>query len=132
GGWETMLAFDFRVAASSATFGITQGKFYLPPGWGGISSLSRAVGKPLAMYWLAAQKVIDAQTAFQTGLIQDLFEEEEYEEKLRQLKKKLILNDRPFIEYLKQPRKDSAEEIEPFSRFWESDEHRKRVEEFFG
>ncbi|MEX0904518.1 MAG: enoyl-CoA hydratase/isomerase family protein [Balneolaceae bacterium] len=134
GGWETMLAFDFRVAASSATFGFTQGKFYLPPGWGGISALSKAVGKPLATYWLASQKIVDAQTAFQAGLIQDLFEEEEYEEKLRQVKKKLTLNDRPFIEYLKQSQNylDSAEEIEPFSRFWESEEHRKRVEEFLG
>ncbi|MGK7370801.1 MAG: enoyl-CoA hydratase/isomerase family protein, partial [Candidatus Halalkalibacterium sp. M3_1C_030] len=44
GGWETMLAFDFRIASNKATFGFTQGKFYLPPGWGGLTRLVEKVG----------------------------------------------------------------------------------------
>lgn len=131
GGWETMLAFDFRVAVSSATIGFTQGKFYLPPGWGGITKLTEVVGRNQALYWLASQKVIDAETALQSGLIQDVFEEDEYNEKLDRMKKTLIKNDRKFIEYIK--RKDlqkSEDEIEPFSTFWESQEHLTRVDEF--
>lgn len=131
GGWETMLAFDFRIAISTATIGFTQGKFYLPPGWGGISALTETVGRNQALYWLAAQKIIDAPKALETGLLQDVFDLNEYEEKLTRLKKALILNDRTFIEYIK--RKDlhkSEDEIEPFSTFWESVEHLKRVDEF--
>jgi len=131
GGWETMLSFDFRIAISSATIGFTQGKFYLPPGWGGITKLTEVVGRNQALYWLASQKVIDAKTALQSGLIQNVFEEDHYEENLAYLKKSLIKNDRKFIEYIK--RKDlqkSEDEIEPFSTFWESDEHLKRVDEF--
>ncbi len=131
GGWETLLAFDFRVAISSATFGFTQGKFYLPPGWGGITKLTETVGRERALYWLASQKVIDAETALSSGLIQDVFEPTEYDEKLEHLKKVLTRNDRTFIEYLK--RKDlrgSKDEIEPFSAFWESEEHHQRVEDF--
>ncbi|MDZ7719718.1 MAG: enoyl-CoA hydratase/isomerase family protein [Balneolaceae bacterium] len=131
GGWETMLAFDFRIAVSTATIGFTQGKFYLPPGWGGITKLTEVVGRNQALYWLASQKVIDAKTALQSGLIQDVFDEDEYDEKLARLKKSLIKNDRKFIEYIK--RKDlrkSEDEIEPFSTFWESEEHLKRVEKF--
>ncbi len=131
GGWEVLLSFDFRVAISSATIGFTQGKFYLPPGWGGISKLTETVGRNMALYWLASQKVIDAETALHSGLIQEVFSEDDYNDKLSKLKKSLIKNDRTFIEYIK--RKDlqtSEDEIEPFSTFWESDEHLERVEKF--
>ncbi|WP_234570615.1 enoyl-CoA hydratase/isomerase family protein [Rhodohalobacter sp. 614A] len=131
GGWETLLAFDFRIAISTATFGFTQGKFYLPPGWGGITKLTETVGRDQAMYWLASHKMIDAETAWKSGLIQDVFGENEYDQKLTNLKKALVKNDRKFIQYIK--RKDllkSEDEIEPFSTFWESEEHLKRVDDF--
>lgn len=131
GGWEIMLSFDFRVALSNAKIGFTQGKFYLPPGWGGITKLTNAVGRNLALYWLASRKIIDAETARKHGLIQDIFESYEYDDKLETLKKSLVHNDRQFIEYVK--RKDlkrTADEVDPFSRFWESEEHLKRVDEF--
>ena len=132
GGWETMLSFDFRIAKESARFGFTQGMFYLPPGWGGLTRLSEVVGKNVADYWLASQKVIDSKEALQSGLIQDVFGDDEYDEKLTALIKKLTLNDRAFIEYLKKNQhRNITDELEPFSRFWESEEHMKRVEEFF-
>lgn len=131
GGWETMLSFDFRIAAASARFGFTQGKFYLPPGWGGLTRLSDIVGKNVADYWLASQKVIDSERALQTGLIQDVFPDDEYEEKLKSLIKKLTLNDRTFIEYLKKNQHPNiSDELEPFTQFWESSEHISRVAEF--
>lgn len=131
GGWEVLLSFDFRVAVTSATIGFTQGKFYLPPGWGGISKLKKIVGRNQALYWLASQKIVNAKTALQSGLIQEVFDENDYDEKLTKIKKSLIKNDRKFIEYVK--RKDlqtSNDEIEPFSTFWESEEHMKRVDSF--
>lgn len=131
GGWETMLSFDFRVARESATFGFTQGKFYLPPGWGGLTQLSQCVGKDTADYWLASQKVIDAETALRSGLIQDVFPDEEYDREMDNLIENLILNDRKFIEYLKAaPKRNIADELKPFSEFWESEEHRRRVQQF--
>lgn len=131
GGWETMLSCDFRVAKSSAKFGFTQGKFYLPPGWGGLTRLSETVGSDRAKYWLASQQVIDAETALQGGLIQDVFFDQNYDEHLGELIKKLTLNDRAFIEYMKADHQnDITKELEPFSWFWESDEHSNRVEQF--
>lgn len=131
GGWEIMLSFDFRVATADAKFGFTQGKFYLPPGWGGITKLSQAVGRNLALYWLASQKVVDAGTAYKCGLIQEMTDPFSFEESLERIKKELILNDRSFIEYIKRrDLKHPEDEIDPFSRFWESDEHQKRVDEF--
>ena len=131
GGWETMLSFDFRIAISTARFGFTQGKFYLPPGWGGLTRLSEVVGKNVADYWLASQTVINAERALQTGLIQDLFPEVDYKKSLQDLINKLTLNDRAFIEYLKRDqRRNITDELEPFSRFWESEEHITRVTDF--
>ena len=131
GGWETLLHFDFRVAKETARFGFTQGKFYLPPGWGGITSLTETVGRDKALYWLASQKIISAQTAFESGLIQEVFTSESYDDKLSELQNKLLLNDRTFIEYVKNTnRKSVADEIEPFSRFWENREHLERVNDF--
>ncbi|MEX0660427.1 MAG: enoyl-CoA hydratase/isomerase family protein [Balneolaceae bacterium] len=132
GGWETLLVFDFRVAKQSAKIGFTQGKFYLPPGWGGISRLTKTVGRDAALYWLASQKVIRADEALRSGLIQDIFKDESYQKDVDALSERLVLNDRAFIEYVKssQSHNDIADEIEPFSRFWESDEHLKRVDAF--
>lgn len=131
GGWEMMLYFDFRVAAKSAKIGFTQGKFYLPPGWGGIHKLSRIVGRRQALYWLATNKVIDADTAYQYGLVQEVIKEFAFEERLDALKSELTLNDRPYIEYLKnKDLKTTEDELDPFSQFWVSKEHLKRVDDF--
>jgi enoyl-CoA hydratase/carnithine racemase len=131
GGWETMLSFDFRIAKASARFGFTQGMFYLPPGWGGLTRLSEIVGKSTADYWLASQKVINSEEALRTGLIQDIFTDDEYDEKLSVLARKLTLNDRTFIEYLKKNQhRNITDELEPFTQFWESEEHLSRVTDF--
>ncbi|NBC26079.1 MAG: enoyl-CoA hydratase/isomerase family protein [Bacteroidetes bacterium] len=132
GGWEIASYFDFRVSAGNITIGFTQGTFYLPPGWGGISRLSALVGKSRALYWLASQKVISAEEARNAGFINEVLSPSKFELELNQLVKWLTLNDRPFIEYLKKSPafNDTSQEIGPFSRFWESDEHQQRVDEF--
>ncbi|PKD43655.1 enoyl-CoA hydratase/isomerase family protein [Rhodohalobacter barkolensis] len=131
GGWETILSCDFRVAKASAKFGFTQGKFYLPPGWGGLTRLSEVIGENLADYWLASHKVVNSKTALQAGLIQDLFADSEYELELEKLIQRLTLNDRTYIEYMKKRGKRKiTDELEPFTRFWESEEHASRVSSF--
>ena len=132
GGWETMLAFDFRIAVDSVKIGFTQGKFYLPPGWGGINRLSNLVGHQQSTYWLAAQKVITAKEGYQHGLLHEVAPKEEFEDLQKSLIDKLILNDRTFINYLKSSRshKTTGDEVEPFSEFWESSEHLRRVDTF--
>jgi enoyl-CoA hydratase len=132
GGWEVAAYFDFRVAADHASIGFTQGKFYLPPGWGGVSRLAELTGEKTALYWLASQKVVRANRAREASYLHEVFEADTFERNLKQLSLRLTLNDRPFIEYLKQSPslKDTSLEIEPFSKFWESEEHQKRVDAF--
>lgn len=138
GGCETMLAFDFRIASSTATFGFTQAKFYLPPGWGGLTRLVECVGRSTALRWLAEAKNIDALTALDHKLINKIAKPEELEEATWNWADELSNNDRNFIKNLKQGAMQLTEarwdaiqaELDSFAEFWESELHQKRVEKF--
>lgn len=138
GGWETMLAFDFRIASEDAVFGFTQGKFYLPPGWGGLTRLVEKVGRSRALRWLAEAAVIDAGTAVQHTLIDRAVAGEILKEETWNWAEKLSHNDRDFIDTLKKGAmrfnearwKAIAGELEDFSSFWEDERHHQRVEKF--
>ncbi len=138
GGCEIMLAFDFRIASEEATFGFTQGKFYLPPGWGGLTRLVERVGRSTALRWLAETSIVDAQTALKHKLIDRTSTREELEEQTLNWAKQITKNDRSFIKNLKQgamritkARWQAIEtELDTFAQFWESDLHEERVEKF--
>ncbi len=138
GGCEMMLAFDFRMAAPHATFGFTQGKFYLPPGWGGLTRLVEKVGRSTALLWLAEAKIIDTQTAQRHNLIDDITGSSNWTDEIWERAQNLIKNDRSFIKNLKEgamrithARWEAIEaELDSFAQFWESDLHEERVEKF--
>lgn len=138
GGWETMLAFDFRIASQKAVFGFTQGKFYLPPGWGGLTRLVERVGRSTALKWLAEAAVVDSSTALSHRLIDKVSSDDELAEKTWAWAEKLSHNDRDFIKTLKlgalgltEARwKAINEELDEFAKFWEDERHHDRVEKF--
>ncbi|HEX6983300.1 MAG TPA: enoyl-CoA hydratase/isomerase family protein [Balneolaceae bacterium] len=138
GGCEIMLAFDFRIASSEAIFGFTQGKFYLPPGWGGLTRLVECVGRSTALLWLAEAQVVDAQTALNHQLISRIAVPSELNDEVLKWAKQITKNDREFIKNLKQgamrltqARWESIEaELDPFAEFWESKQHHQRVQKF--
>lgn len=137
GGCEMMLAFDFRIASSEATFGFTQGKFYLPPGWGGLTRLVECVGRSTALQWLAEAKIVDAETALEHDLINRIAEDN-LENEARNWARNVSKNDRNFIRNLKRGAmrltkarwKAIEAELDSFTKFWESDLHEQRVEKF--
>ncbi len=139
GGCETMLAFDFRIAVKHARFGFTQGRFYLPPGWGGLTRLVERVGRSTALMWLGSQAMVSTDEALNAGLIDKLFTSDHLKESILAFADKLSGNDRNLIKALKQGAKKAvsqsrmesiAAERELFSDFWANPEHFKRVEEF--
>jgi enoyl-CoA hydratase len=138
GGWELMLACDFVIASNKARFGFTQGKFYLPPGWGGLTRLVEKVGRQKALLWLAETAVIDSKAALESGLIEHRFPHDQLEQKTVNWLSTITRNDRMFIHNLKLLALNSSvnrrelirNELEPFSHFWEHEEHRIRVEKF--
>jgi len=138
GGCEIMLAFDFRIASPEATFGFTQGKFYLPPGWGGLTRLVECVGRSTALRWLAEAKIVDAETALDHQLINRISSAGNLEEETMEWAQQLTHNDRRFINNLKKGAMRLTEarwkainaELDSFAQFWESDLHEQRVQQF--
>lgn len=133
-----MLAFDFRIGSPQSTFGFTQGKFYLPPGWGGLTRLVEQVGRSTALRWLAEAKNVDAETALKHKLIDRVAEDGRLQEETLDWASEITKNDRSFIKNLKQGAmrltkarwKAINAELESFGEFWESDLHQQRVEKF--
>ena len=138
GGCEIMLAFDFRIASRQATFGFTQGKFYLPPGWGGLTRLVERVGRSTALRWLAEARIVDPRTALDHRLIDRLVASDKLREKTMEWAKEISKNDRTFIKNLKEKAMELTEarweaiesELDSFPQFWESELHEQRVQKF--
>lgn len=138
GGCEIMLAFDFRIASQEATFGFTQSKFYLPPGWGGLTRLIERVGRSTALQWLAEATIVDSKMALSHKLIDRTAAPEELSEKTLSWARQISKNDRSFIKNLKQGAmrltkarwKAIEAELNSFGRFWESELHKERVKKF--
>ncbi|MDR9415644.1 MAG: enoyl-CoA hydratase/isomerase family protein [Gracilimonas sp.] len=138
GGIELMLAFDFRLSVAHAKFGFTQGRFYLVPGWGGLTRLVEKVGRTKALEWLGKSEVHDAKYVMAHGLIEHIVPGNSLNEEVLNWTKKLTKNDRRFIRIIKkgamryaEHRKEALEaEVTPFSKLWVDEQHIERVEKF--
>lgn len=138
GGIELMLAFDFRLSVLTAKFGFTQGRFYLVPGWGGLTRLVEKVGRTKALEWLGKSEIHDAKTVLAHGLIEDILPGHSPEDEVLEWVQKLTKNDRKFISIIKEgamrfsaQRKEALDaEVTPFSELWVDEQHINRVEKF--
>ena len=65
GGFEWMLACDFRIIVNGALVGLTETSFGIIPGAGGTQRLPRLIGETRAKEMIFTAKKIDAETAEQ-------------------------------------------------------------------
>jgi enoyl-CoA hydratase len=72
GGCETAMACTIRLATENAKFGQPEVKLGLIPGYGGTQRLQRLVGKGNALQLILTGGMIDAQTAYRIGLVNEL------------------------------------------------------------
>lgn len=134
GGIECMMAFDFILSASHSKFGFTQGRFYLTPGWGGLTRLIERVGRSKALEWQGKAEIKTAQQLRDYNFINTIVEEQNVLEWVQPL----LNNGRDFIKTLKQNSgiksserfKKMKAEIEPFADLWVDENHTSRVEKF--
>ncbi len=77
GGCELAMACHFRLASENARFGQPEVNLGLVPGYGGTQRLTRLIGKGRAIELLISGNMIDAQTAFQYGLVNAVTRAEE-------------------------------------------------------
>lgn len=76
GGMELCLACDIRIAATSASMGLTETRLAIIPGAGGTQRLPRLIGRGKAKELIFTGRRIGAQEALQIGLINKICEEE--------------------------------------------------------
>jgi enoyl-CoA hydratase len=95
GGCELAMACHFRLASENAKFGQPEVNLGLIPGYGGTQRLVHLIGKGRAMELLLTGNMIDANTAYQFGLVNHVVPQEELLSKTVSILK-LILTKAPF------------------------------------
>lgn len=77
GGLELALGCDIRIGTTNSKYATPEGKLGIIPGGGATQRLPRIVGKAWGMEMLLMGEIIDADRAYQIGLITRLVEPEE-------------------------------------------------------
>jgi enoyl-CoA hydratase len=77
GGCELAMACHFRVASENAKFGQPEVNLGVPPGYGGTQRLIQLVGKGRALEMLLTGDAVNAQKAYEMGLVNHVVPQEE-------------------------------------------------------
>ncbi|WP_073998184.1 enoyl-CoA hydratase-related protein [Anaerococcus urinomassiliensis] len=85
GGCELAMSCDIRIASNKALFGQPEVGLGLIPGFGGTQRLQRLVGQGWAKYLIYSAENIKADKALEIGLVQDVVDVEELEERVNTL-----------------------------------------------
>ncbi|MGC4130269.1 MAG: enoyl-CoA hydratase-related protein [Bergeyella sp.] len=85
GGLELAMACHIRYASDNAKLGLPEVTLGLIPGYGGTQRLPKLVGKGIANEMIFSAKMISAERAKETGLVNDVFPQEELLPKAKEL-----------------------------------------------
>jgi 3-hydroxyacyl-CoA dehydrogenase len=121
GGLETALCCHFRVAVSSAQFGLPEVKLGLLPGAGGTQRLPRVVGVQKALEMMTSGDPVSADFALECGLIDQIVND--LKEDGLAFTKKVVAEGRPLVKVRNASEKIEATGKDPelFAKF------RKRI-----
>jgi enoyl-CoA hydratase len=85
GGCEIALACDIRIASTNASFGQPEINLGIIPGGGGTQRLTRLVGEGRAMEMILSGQIIDANSAYEIGLVNHIYPSDQLQEKTLEL-----------------------------------------------
>lgn len=77
GGMELTLACDFCIASKNARFGLPEINLGIHPGWGGTQRLPHRIGLQRAKELILSGDPINAQEAFNLGIVREIVEPED-------------------------------------------------------
>jgi enoyl-CoA hydratase len=89
GGCELAMSCHLRIASENAKFGQPEINLGLIPGYGGTQRLPRLIGRTRALNLLLSGDNIDAKTAHEFGLVNELVPEEKLSERVAELAQNL-------------------------------------------
>ncbi len=95
GGLELAMSCDLRFAKKSAKMGLTEVTLGLIPGWGGTQLMVRHLGIGKTMELILTGERIEAKRAFKMGLINRAIDDEDFEEEVYEVAKKIALRSAP-------------------------------------
>jgi enoyl-CoA hydratase/carnithine racemase len=101
GGCELALACDIRFASSDAAIGLTEAKFGALPGAGGSQRLPRLIGSARALELMFSGEPVTAHKAAEIGLLNEVTEPEELENRVLKLASVLAARSRQTAGLLK-------------------------------
>jgi enoyl-CoA hydratase len=91
GGLEVAFAADIRIARKAAgKIGMPEVNLGVLPGTGGTQRLSRIVGRSKAIEMMALGKTFEFEEALQLGLINHIFESENFQEKVTEYARQFV------------------------------------------
>jgi len=90
GGLEMAMSCDLRIASENARMGQTELNVGLIPGWGGTQRLPRLVGRAMAKELIFTAKMIDAKTAKQLGLLNEVVPPDELKSAVKKFAAELL------------------------------------------
>ncbi len=101
GGMELAMACDIRIASEKAKFGQPEVNLGLIPGFSGTQRLSRYTSLGNALYMLLTGEMIDAQKAYEMGLVQTVTKPENLMDEVIKVAKIIASKGPKAIEHVK-------------------------------
>jgi enoyl-CoA hydratase len=102
GGCELAMSCDIRIASTNAKFGQPEINLGLIPGGGGTQRLARLIGLGRAKEMVYSGQIIDAQRAYEIGLVNKVVPPEELVEEARKLASKIASKSVPILTLAKE------------------------------
>ena len=101
-GIEIALCCDIRIASENAKFGLPEVGLGIIPAAGGTQTLPRTVGRGKALEMLLANRLISAEEAYQSGLVNQVVPKDKLIECAEEMAKKISSHNPRAVRYAKQ------------------------------
>jgi enoyl-CoA hydratase len=139
GGCELMMSCDIRIASSTAKFGQPEINLGIIPGGGGTQRLARLIGTGRAKELVFTGELVDAQRAYEIGLVNKVVPPEKLMEEAQKIASKIAKQSLPILRLAKEAlnygyhmdlERALRFEIECFANCFDTEDHREGISAF--